>query len=470
MNMAARPGGAMSTRGAEDSSGHSLAIFTALYELTMSQAWWQSGNARNTATFSLFIRRFPPNRSYFVLAGVHDILNYLTDFRFTDADIGYLRSLGRFDDGFLEFLANLRFTGSVRAMREGEIFFADEPVMEISGPIIECQILENYVINRVSLQTMLATKAARVMHAARGRPVTYYGSRRAPGIDAAGQMARVGSLTGFAGTGNVLAAAQHGITPMGTMAHSFVGSFPTELDAFRAFARSFPDASTFLIDTYDPIEGARNAITVALEMKETGHRLGAVRLDSGDLLNLSRRIRAMLDGAGLEDVDIVASGELDEFVIDSLLRDGAPIAGFGVGTRIGSSADAPWTDSVYKLVEYAGEPVLKLSVGKETLPGRKQIYRYEDDAGGYARDVIAMADAPPPDAAASLLEDVMQEGRALRPHPTLDESRNLFQRGFAALPEDVKALTGAAAYPVEISPELAALQTRMAEAAQPPRG
>ena len=470
MNMAARPGGAMSTRGAEDSSGHSLAIFTALYELTMSQAWWQSGNAHNTATFSLFIRRFPPNRSYFVLAGVHDILNYLTDFRFTDADIGYLRSLGRFDDGFLEFLANLRFTGSVRAMREGEIFFADEPVMEISGPIIECQILENYVINRVSLQTMLATKAARVMHAARGRPVTYYGSRRAPGIDAAGQMARVGSLTGFAGTGNVLAAAQHGITPMGTMAHSFVGSFPTELDAFRAFARSFPDASTFLIDTYDPIEGARNAITVALEMKETGHRLGAVRLDSGDLLNLSRRIRAMLDGAGLEDVDIVASGELDEFVIDSLLRDGAPIAGFGVGTRIGSSADAPWTDSVYKLVEYAGEPVLKLSVGKETLPGRKQIYRYEDDAGGYARDVIAMADAPPPDAAASLLEDVMQEGRALRPHPTLDESRNLFQRGFAALPEDVKALTGAAAYPVEISPELAALQTRMAEAAQPPRG
>ena len=470
MNMAARPGGAMSTRGAEDSSGHSLAIFTALYELTMSQAWWQSGNAHNTATFSLFIRRFPPNRSYFVLAGVHDILNYLTDFRFTDADIGYLRSLGRFDDGFLEFLAKLRFTGNVRAMREGEIFFADEPVMEISGPIIECQILENYVINRVSLQTMLATKAARVMHAARGRPVTYYGSRRAPGIDAAGQMARVGSLTGFAGTGNVLAAAQHGITPMGTMAHSFVGSFPTELDAFRAFARSFPDASTFLIDTYDPIEGARNAINVALEMKETGHRLGAVRLDSGDLLNLSRRIRAMLDGAGLEDVDIVASGELDEFVIDSLLRDGAPIAGFGVGTRIGSSADAPWTDSVYKLVEYAGEPVLKLSVGKETLPGRKQIYRYEDDAGGYARDVIAMADAPPPDAAASLLEDVMQEGRALRPHPTLDESRNLFQRGFAALPEDVKALTSAAAYPVEISPELAALQTRMAEAAQPPRG
>ena len=432
----------------------------------MAQAWWQSGNAKN-ATFSLFIRRFPPNRSYFVLAGVHDILDYLTDFRFTEADIAYLGSLGRFDGGFLEFLSGLRFTGDVRAMREGDIFFAGEPVMEITGPIIECQILENYVINRVSLQTMLATKAARAMYAARGRPVTYYGSRRAPGIDAAGQMARVGSMTGFAGTGNVLAAAQHGLTPMGTMAHSFVGSFPTELDAFRAFARSFPDASTFLIDTYDPIEGARNAITVALEMKDAGHRLGAVRLDSGDLLNLSRRVRAMLDGAGLQDVDIVASGELDEFVIAGLLDAGAPIAGFGVGTRIGSSADAPWTDSVYKLVEYAGEPVLKLSVGKETLPGRKQIYRYADENGNFDRDVIAIADEPESEGATPLLQDVMTDGGTLRPHPTLAESRTLFRQGFAALPEEVKALTGAATYPVALSPTLAALQTRMTEAAHP---
>ena len=453
----------MSARGATNSSGLSLALFTALYELTMAQAWWQSGNAKN-ATFSLFIRRFPPNRSYFVLAGVHDILDYLTDFRFTEADIAYLGSLGRFDGGFLEFLSGLRFTGDVRAMREGDIFFAGEPVMEITGPIIECQILENYVINRVSLQTMLATKAARAMYAARGRPVTYYGSRRAPGIDAAGQMARVGSMTGFAGTGNVLAAAQHGLTPMGTMAHSFVGSFPTELDAFRAFARSFPDASTFLIDTYDPIEGARNAITVALEMKDAGHRLGAVRLDSGDLLNLSRRVRAMLDGAGLQDVDIVASGELDEFVIAGLLDAGAPIAGFGVGTRIGSSADAPWTDSVYKLVEYAGEPVLKLSVGKETLPGRKQIYRYADADGNFERDVIAITDEPELEGTAPLLRDVMRDGGTLRTHPTLAESRALFRQGFAALPEEVKALTGAATYPVALSPTLAALQTRMTEA------
>ena len=200
-------------------------------------------------------------------------------------------------------------------------------------------------------------------------------------------------------------------------------------------------------------------------MKDAGHRLGAVRLDSGDLLNLSRRVRAMLDGAGLQDVDIVASGELDEFVIAGLLDAGAPIAGFGVGTRIGSSADAPWTDSVYKLVEYAGEPVLKLSVGKETLPGRKQIYRYADADGNFERDVIAITDEPELEGTAPLLQDVMRDGGTLRTHPTLAESRTLFRQGFAALPEEVKALTGAATYPVALSPTLAALQTRMTEAA-----
>ncbi len=466
MNTAARPGGAHSARGALDTSGLSLALFTALYELTMAQAWWQSGNAQS-ATFSLFIRRYPPNRSYFVLAGIHDILDYLSTFRFTNADIAYLSSLNRFDERFLAFLSDLRFTGTVRAMQEGTIFFTDEPVVEITGPVIECQILENYVINRVSLQTMLATKSARVIHAARGRPVTYYGSRRAPGIDAAGQMARVGSMTGFVGTGNVLAAAQHGLTPMGTMAHSFVGSFPTELDAFRAFATSFPDTSTFLIDTYDPIEGARNAITVALEMKEAGHRLGAVRLDSGDLLSLSRRVRDMFDEAGLDDVDIVASGELDEFVIDELVRAGAPIDGFGVGTRIGSSSDAPWTDSVYKLVEYGGVPVLKLSAGKETLPGRKQVYRYTDENGKSVRDALAIADESQPAAATPLLHDVMRDGRTLRPAPTLSESRELFRRGFGALPEGVKSLSAGATYPVDLSRALADLQTRMTEAVHP---
>ena len=280
-------------------------------------------------------------------------------------------------------------------------------------------------------------------------------------------MSRVGYMVGFVGTGNVLAAAKHGLTPRGTMAHSFVGAFPHEIDAFRAYARSFPDTSIFLIDTYDSIEGARNAITVALEMKEAGHKLVSVRLDSGDVLDLSRRVRAMLDEAGLQDVGIVVSGELDEFAIDELVRAGAPISGYGVGTKIASSSDAPWTDSVYKLVEYAGAPVMKLSTGKETLPGRKQVYRCADDAGLYSGDTIALATEAPPSAATPLLDEVMRDGRILRPHPTLDESRATFTRNFAALPEAYKALRGTATYPVQLSPAITELQTRITEAVHP---
>ncbi len=462
MDAQARPDAA---RAAAESSGLSLALFTALYELTMAQAYWQSGKTAE-ATFSLFIRRFPQDRAYFVLGGVHDILDYLEALRFSDADIAYLRSLGRFNEEFLGFLSELRFTGAARAMPEGSIFFANEPVMEITAPVIEAQILENYVLNRVNLQTMLATKAARAAYAAQGRPVTDYGARRTPGIDAAEQMSRVGYMVGFVGTGNVLAAAKHGLTPRGTMAHSFVGTFAREIDAFRAYASSFPDSSIFLIDTYDSIEGARNAITVALEMKEAGHQLVSVRLDSGDVLDLSRRVRAMLDEAELDDVGIVISGELDEFSIDELVRAGAPINGYGVGTKIASSSDAPWTDSVYKLVEYAGAPVMKLSTGKETLPGRKQVYRCVDDAGLYSGDTIALATEPPPSDATPLLGEVMRDGRILSPHPTLDESRATFIRNFAALPEAYKALRGAAVYPVDLSPAITELQAGLTLAAR----
>ncbi len=454
---------AAETPQAADANGLSLALFTALYELTMAQAYWQSGHT-DEATFSLFIRRYPQDRSYLVFAGIHDILTYLEQLRFTDADIDYLRSLGRFDEDFLRFLSRLRFQGTVRAMAEGTIFFANEPVLEITAPVIEGQILENYVLNRVNLQTMLATKAARAAYAAQGRPVTEFGARRTPGLDAADQMARVGYMAGFAATGNVLAAARHGITPAGTMAHSFIGAFPSEIDAFRAYARSFPDTAILLIDTYDVIEGARNAITVAQELRERGHRLAAVRLDSGDVLSLSRRVRAMLDEALLEDVGIVISGELDEFAIDELVRADAPINGFGVGTKIGSSADAPWTDAVYKLVEYADAPVFKLSTGKETLPGRKQVYRRSTDDGRYSGDVVTLADEPPPVGGAPLLQQVMQDGRRMRRDPSLNESRALFQRGFANLPETVKALRGAAAYPVEVSSPLADLRARMTRA------
>lgn len=439
----------------------SLALFTAFYELTMAQAYWQSGQTAE-ATFSLFLRRYPANRGYFVFAGLPDILDYLEDLRFTDDDVDYLYSLNRFDPGFLTYLQGLRFTGVVRALQEGAIFFANEPVLEVTAPVIEAQILENYLLNRVNLQTMLATKAARAVYAAQGRPVTEFASRRTPGLDAAGQLARVGYMVGFAGTGNVRAAAEYNIPPAGTMAHSFITTFPREIDAFRAFARSFPDASIFLVDTYDSEVGTRNAAIVAGEMREQGHELRAIRLDSGNILALSKRARTLLDDAGFQSVQIIASGELDEFAIAELLEAGAPIDSFGVGTKIGTSADAPWTDCVYKLVEYDGTPVLKLSIGKETLAGRKQLYRFQDERGRYLRDIIALADEPPPEADGQpLLQEVMRDGKRLAPLPTLEELRRRFPEEFARVPEQQAALRSPAPYRVNISTDLELLQQRL---------
>ena len=373
----------------------SLALFTDLYELTMAQAYWQSG-VREQATFSLFFRSYPPDRSYFVLAGVQDVLDHLEGFRFSGDDIEFLGSTDRFDAGFVDFLHGLRFTGSVRAMHEGSMFFANEPVIEVTAPVIEAQIVETFLINQVNLQSVLATKASRVVHAARGRSVVDFAARRTHGIDAADKLGRVSYMVGFDGTSNMLAGKRYGIPTFGTMAHSFVETFPTELDSFRAYAESFPDSTTLLVDTYDTLEGVKKAVSVAGEMRRRGHVSRAIRLDSGDLLDLAVKARAMLDGAGLADVQVFASGGLDEFGVDSLLGSGAPIDGFGVGTKVGVSADAPWTDCAYKLVEYDGRPVLKLSPGKQSLPGRKQVFRYRDESGIYVRDVVGLADEQPP--------------------------------------------------------------------------
>ena len=368
-----------------------MALFTDLYELTMAQAYWQSAVTAR-ATFSLFFRNYPPHRAYFVLAGLEDALEYLERLRFTGEEIEHLRSAKQFDHAFLDYLGRLRFTGSLRAMAEGSLFFVNEPVLEVTAPVIEAQIVETLLLNQVSFQSLLATKASRVVQAARGRTVVDFAARRAHGTDAALKMARVSYMAGFAGTSSVLAGQRYGIPTFGTMAHSFVTTFPHETDAFRAYARSFPDASTFLVDTYDTLEGVRNAIQVAQEMGRQGHRLRSIRLDSGDLLDLSRKSRALLDEAGLREVEIFASGGLDELELEALLAAGAPIDGFGVGTKAGVSADAPWVDSVYKLVEYDGQPVLKLSPDKGTLPDAKQVYRHYGPQGEYLRDVISLAD------------------------------------------------------------------------------
>ena len=441
----------------------SQALFTDLYLLTMAEAYWQSGNTAQ-ATFSLFFRKYPPDRSYYVFAGLPDVLEFLEQFRFSGDDIALLRSLRQLSDDFLDYLSRVRFTGSLRAMDEATIFFSEEPVIEVTGPIIETQLVETFLLNQVSVQSTLATKAARVVQAAAGKSVVDFAARRTHGMDAANKLARTSFMVGFDGTSNVLAGARYGIPTFGTMAHSFVISFQDELEAFRAYAESFPDASTFLVDTYDTVEGTRRAIEVGREMRRKGRQLRAVRLDSGDLLDLSLKTRALLDEAGLAEVQVVASGGLDEHRVDDLLSAGAPIDGFGVGTKVGVSADAPWTDFVYKLVEYDARPVLKLSSDKQTLPGPKQVYRLRDRAGLYSRDIVACAAEPPPEEGAEpLLGEVMEEGRRVVCLPTLSELRERFREKLAPLPERHKALTSPAPYEVAISDQLQKLSADVRE-------
>jgi nicotinate phosphoribosyltransferase len=440
----------------------SPALFADLYELTMAQAYWRSGTTA-PATFSLFVRAYPPDRGYFIAAGLEGVLDYLEHFRFTPADLDSLHGLGRFNDQFLDVLAGLRFTGDVRALPEGTVFFVNEPVLEVTAPVIEAQLVETFLVNQVNVQTLLATKAARVRHAARDRQVIDFAARRCHGTEAADLFARAGYLAGFDGTSNTRAGARFGIPVSGTMAHSFVCCYPSEAESFRQFARSFPDATILLVDTYDTVAGVRKAAAVAAELRRQGHELRAVRLDSGDLRGLSVQARRILDEAGLPGVKVFASGGLDEYEVDELLRAGAPIDGFGVGTRVGVSADAPLTDCAYKLVQYAGRPVLKLSPKKQTLPGPKQVYRYRGAAGQYDYDVIAGADEPAPLGAEPMLTPVMARGKRLQPAEPLATARERFRREFAALPDGHKALRSPARYEVRVSSRLEALTRHVVE-------
>ncbi|QWK11494.1 MAG: nicotinate phosphoribosyltransferase [Thermoflexus hugenholtzii] len=430
-------------------------LVTDLYELTMAQAYWAHG-VTGLATFSLFVRDLPPERGFLVAAGLEDVLRFLEDFRFPPEALEYLESTGIFARPFLDYLAELRFTGDVWAVPEGTLVFAQEPILEITAPIIQAQIAETYVINQVHLQTMIATKAARCVAAARGRGVVDFALRRTHGVDAGLKVARCSYLVGFQATSNVLAGKVYGIPITGTMAHSFIMAFAEEEEAFRAFAETFPERAIFLIDTYDTLEGARRAARVGLELRERGRRLLGVRLDSGDLLALSREVRRILDEAGLPEVRILASGGLDEYRIEELVQAGAPIDAFGVGTRMGVSEDWPWLDMAYKLVAYEGRPARKLSPGKASLPGPKQVFRFYDEEGKMKEDILALREERI-EGGAPLLEKVMEGGRLLRPHPALAELRERFREAFGRLPEPYKALREAPRYPVRLSPSLEAL-------------
>ena len=408
-------------------------LLTDLYELNMAASYLRR-DMTATATFSLYIRELPPERGFAVAAGLDAALRFLETFGFDDEELGYLGAIG-FDDRALADLSRVRFDGEVRAVPEGRIVHGQEPILEVTAPIPVAQLVETFLMNQITLHTTLASKAARYAIAAEGRDLVEFSFRRTHGVDAAIAVARASAITGFVATSNVEAARRLGLPVAGTMAHSFIEAFPSEDAAFRAFAEDHPTRTTFLVDTYDTPNGVRNAIETIQALGLTGDV--GVRLDSGDLDRLAREARALLDGAGLPRARIFASGGLDEHEVAELVRGGAPVDAFGIGTQLGVAADAPYLDTVYKLVEYDGRPAMKLSSAKVSLPGRKQIWRGRGDDG----DLLALADDPGPDGWEPLLEPVMREGARLGSAPPLDDLRDRFAADLAALPAKARRLS-----------------------------
>lgn len=433
-------------------------LFTDLYELTMAASYFEHG-IFDPAVFSTFIRapHDGSRRNYYVAAGLEGVLDALENLHFDSDEIAYLKGTGLFTDAFLNYLKRFRFTGSVAAMPEGAIFFHDEPVLEVTAPMPEAQLAETFILNVLGFQILIATKAARCIHAAQGRSLIDFSLRRTQGWDAGNLVARCTRIAGFAATSNVYAAMRYGIPPSGTMAHSYIEAFESEQAAFSAYANTFPHHSVFLIDTYDTVEGARNAAAVARSMKQKGNHLIGVRLDSGDMAALSKEVRKILDEEGLHDVKIVASSGFDEFKIARVLKEGARIDAFGVGTKMGVSADAPYLDIVYKIVRFADRDVRKLSPGKITLAGKKQVFRQSDGAGHYLEDIIGTREESIK-GAETLLETVMEGGKILRPHPELSDIQRHFARNFQRLDDAYKSLDKEVRFPVRISARLKALQ------------
>lgn len=410
------------------------ALLTDLYELNMAASYLRRGMT-GTATFSLFVRSLPPARGFLVAAGVESCLDLVTDLRFDDDDIRYLRDMQGFEARDLEAFRRLRFTGDVWAIPEGRIALAGEPILEVTGPLPEAQLVETLFLNQVTFETTIASKAARCVIAAGDRDVVDFSFRRTQGIEAGIDVARVSSMVGFAATSNVEAARRFGLVAAGTMAHSYVEAFADEAAAFRAFAQDFPGRATFLVDTYDTITGIKHAIAIIKELGLSG-RLG-IRIDSGDLVALSKRGRRILDQAGLRDVRIFVSGGLDETSIDQLVHGGAVVDAFGVGTRMGVSADHPYLDTAYKLVSYEGGPVMKLSRGKVTAPGRKQVFRRTRPFA----DLVGLYDEQVPAGTERLLEPMMIGGSRRGAREPIGETRARFKADLDRLPTGARSVS-----------------------------
>ena len=465
-----------------------MALFADYYELTMGKADFDSGN--NAICTENYFVRFIPQGEYMIAAGLEQVIHYILNLRFTDADLKWLKESSDksesserdkptpdMSDDFLDYLRHFKFDGDVYAVPEGTPVFANEPLINVTGKSIDIQIFETYLLNMMNFQTLVATKTARIVHAARGRICFDFGARRAHGRDAGILAARASFIGGAAGTSLVIAGQYFNIPYVGTTAHKFIMDRPSELAAFRDYAKSFPHNTLLLIDTYDTIQGAKNACIVGQEMKARGAQLRGVRLDSGDLLALSKAVREIFDDAGLNDVQIFASNDLDEFQIDKLLAAGAPIDGFGVGTRLATGANFnPLTGEggpsalpgVYKHVErIEGEKVtftMKLSedTGKSTLPSRKQLHRLYDASGNYVKDVISLWNEDLQEGE-PLLVPVILKGELVYSFPDMAAMQARAQAELTRLPEPYKRLTDAEKYPVVLSPGLKDLLEKLTQ-------
>src|ERR1035437_1891934 len=415
-------------------------LLTDLYQLNMIQAYLDHGETK-TAVFEFFVRKFPPRRGFLIAAGLQQLMDFLANLRFLPEEI--------------DRLASFRFTGDVHAMPEGRVFFANEPIVRVTAPMPQAQLVETRLINIVHFQTLIAAKAARMVLAAPGKLLVDFGLRRAHGAEAGLMAARASYIAGFTGTATMLAEEEFDIPTFGTMAHSFVEAYDSESAAFEGFAHSRPQNLTLLIDTYDTEAAARKVVALAPKLAARGIKIRAVRLDSGDLIGLSRSVRHILDDGGLADVTIFASGGLDEDYVSEIVQAGAPIDGFGIGTSLTTSSDVPALDCVYKLQEYAGLARRKRSAGKATWPGRKQVWRRYGQDGRMAGDVLSLESDP--QAGEPLIELVMKDGRRVGSTPTLVEIRALAARDLERLPEPLRDLEPGATCPVEVADALVRL-------------
>ncbi len=414
------------------------ALLTDLYQLTMLQSYYELG-MDDTAVFEFFVRRLPEHRNFMLFAGLQQVIEYLENLRFRQDELEWLEQSGRFDDGFVARLGNFRFSGDVHAMAEGTVFFPDEPVLRITAPLPEAQLIESRLINILHYQTLIASKAVRCRLAAPDKTLVDFGMRRAHGAEAALLAARASYIAGFDGTATVQAEQDFGIPIYGTMAHSYIQAHDSESQAFENFARSHVDNVMLLIDTYDTKSSAEKVVRLAETLREEGIAIKAVRLDSGDIVDLSVSVRRILDEGGCDDIALFASGDLDEYRLAGLLGHGCPIDGFGIGTRLTISEDSPSLDCVYKLQEYAGQARRKRSTGKTTWPGRKQVYRRRRADGCFDGDLLTLASVACDDGEA-LIVPMMRDGKRIRPVATLESIRERTIAQLASLPDHLKAL------------------------------